>query len=569
MKLLNAGPLQMGYENGFLRRIGYGDAEILRMIYFALRDHNWNTLSSRIENEVMRVNAADFEITYDCFHSDSGVDVMEWKGNIKGHANGSIVFEIRGKTLETFRRNRAGFCILHPLDVLGQDCSITHADGSQSTFPFPRQIAAENPFKNIQSMTWTRAEVPFELKFEGEIFETEDQRNWGDASFKTFCTPLDKPFPVELEKGASVFQRISFIPRRALNALSAKTAYILLKETAAAGKLPAIGIAASTEAAVLPEPVVPVLKALTFRHYRADVYPGRNNWVTEFSRDYENAYALGLPLEVVLHVSKAPGDELDAFVVVCQQNRVRLRKVLLLSANGLVTAQDVVNEIPRLKGVLPNVAFGAGTNYNFNELNKNRFQGGNADFISFSADPQEHAFDDLTILENAAALEHLVRSVQAIHGANKQVHLSPLTLRKRFNPYATNPADVNIEASRKADPRQKEVLAALWTFGCICSLTRGEASSLTFFQTIGNQGILSHDGEPYPVYDTLKQFTPFQGKPVKMLESADALAIQGMILDGKILALANLTQSTQRVRLSQLEVVLQPQEIKFEMLNRA
>ena len=569
MKLLKAGPLRIGYENGFLRRISYGDAEILRMIYFALRDHNWNTLVSQIENEVIYTNGTQFEITYDCFHIDGGVAVMQWKAGIKGRHDGRIVFEIEGKVNENFRRNRAGFCILHPLDIIGQDCTICHPDGSKSTVAFPRDVAAENPFKNIQAMTWMPAGVPFELTFEGDIFETEDQRNWGDASFKTFCTPLDKPFPVELKKGASVFQRITFRPLRTLEPVGAKPSGITLKDTGKIGKLPTIGIGASTDTQILPETAVSLLKALRFHHYRANAYPGRENWVSDFSRDCENAYALGLPLEVALYISEPSGDELDAFVVVCQQNRVKLRKVLLLPANGLVTDQRVIDEIPRLKEALPNVAFGAGTNYNFNEINKNRFQAEKVDFISFSADPQEHAFDDLSILENAGALEHLVRSTRSIYGVSKSVHVSPLTLRKRSNPYATNPADVNIEESRKADPRQKETLAALWTFGSICSLTRGEASSLTFFQTVGNQGILSSEGEPYPVYDTLKQFAAFQGRPATVLESGDPLAVQGMVLDGKILAVANFTQETHRARWNQTEIALRPREIKFQKLNGA
>ena len=39
---------------------------------------------------------------------------------------------------------------------------------------------------------------------EGETFETEDQRNWSDASFKTYGTPLHLPFPVEVEEGTRV-----------------------------------------------------------------------------------------------------------------------------------------------------------------------------------------------------------------------------------------------------------------------------------------------------------------------------------------------------------------------------
>lgn len=33
------------------------------------------------------------------------------------------------------------------------------------------------------------------IDFSGETFEMEDQRNWTDASFKTYCRPLARPAP--------------------------------------------------------------------------------------------------------------------------------------------------------------------------------------------------------------------------------------------------------------------------------------------------------------------------------------------------------------------------------------
>ena len=36
--------------------------------------------------------------------------------------------------------------------------------------------------------------------FNGETFEMEDQRNWTDASFKTYCTPLSLPYPIKIIK---------------------------------------------------------------------------------------------------------------------------------------------------------------------------------------------------------------------------------------------------------------------------------------------------------------------------------------------------------------------------------
>ena len=37
----------------------------------------------------------------------------------------------------------------------------------------------------------------------------EDQRNWTDASFKTYGTPLELPFPVEVVSGTKIVQTVT------------------------------------------------------------------------------------------------------------------------------------------------------------------------------------------------------------------------------------------------------------------------------------------------------------------------------------------------------------------------
>jgi hypothetical protein len=62
----------------------------------------------------------------------------------------------------------------------------------------------------MEGMKWTTADnLQMELTFEGDIFETEDQRNWTDSSYKTYSTPLSLPFPVSVTKGEKINQRIS------------------------------------------------------------------------------------------------------------------------------------------------------------------------------------------------------------------------------------------------------------------------------------------------------------------------------------------------------------------------
>lgn len=569
MNIMQAGALVVGYENGSLRRIRYGKTEVLRMIYFALRDRNWNTLESRIENEKISAGDNRFLITYECVNLNVGVPIMRWAVQIEGTPEGTITFEIRGTMLEKYLKNRAGFCILHPLNVAGTNCTLTHPDGSESVHLFPVEISPDNPFLQIQAMTWDADAITFHMEFEGDTFETEDQRNWGDASYKTFCTPLDRPFPAELKKGDKVFQKITFRPVAPLAPLTDAGNHISLKATNMKATVPLFGVCASTEVQHLSEQAVARIRGLRLSHYRVEVHPAQENWVADFSGACETAYALGIGLEVALHLTANYAEEIESFSILCQQNKVRLRRVLLLDATGMVTDQNMIAEVRVLKRTFPRVLFGAGTNYNFNEINKNHFRPEDIDFVSLSFDPQEHAFDDLTILENIGTLPHVIRSAKSIYGESMAVQISPLALRKRFNPYATNPDDLFIPEERKADPRQSETLCAVWAFGSIIGLTKGGAQAITFFQTAGRQGVVSSEGEAYPVYEVLKQFALFQGKSADLLESSDPLTLEAIVIDDKILAIVNYSTKATMARWNDQDFELAPQEMKLVKLNRA
>jgi hypothetical protein len=64
-------------------------------------------------------------------------------------------------------------------------------------------------FPAVSSLTIEASdEVPVRFDFEGDLFEMEDQRNWTDASFKTYCTPFALPWPKEAHPGLRFHPRV-------------------------------------------------------------------------------------------------------------------------------------------------------------------------------------------------------------------------------------------------------------------------------------------------------------------------------------------------------------------------
>jgi D-apionolactonase len=570
MQLLHAGQLTVKYDNGSLRHLSYGKTEIVRMIYFALRDHNWGTMPFVISDENIQTSENSFRISYTCTHFRDEEKIIEWKCTLAGDNKGTIDFTIAGKVLSDFRKNRAGFCVLHPLkNTMGCAVEIQHPTGITKT-TFPVSIDPENPFRNVTGMKWSIGGNEFRLKFEGDIFETEDQRNWADASFKTFCTPLEKPFPALIKKGETIRQSIRFSVQDQLPAIPTPSDVVELSDTNLEWKAPPLGVGASTEIEELSAPQLSLLKELGLDHYRIDIIPTQEDWVTKFSRQSEIAFHIDTLLEIALHLSADFEKEIEQFTQLCLQNRLRLRSIILLSKDKLVSDEKIFSALPSLRASFKGVKIGAGTNYNFTEINRNRFASTPVDFISFGLHPQEHAFDDLTIVENMEAQRHTVKSTFAIYGDNIDVHISPVTIRRRFNPYATNPDEVSKSNEERADPRQQTAFLPAWTFGSFCSLALGKCSSVTYFQTAGKQGVISSEGVLYPVYESLKMLTHMKGRMFRQLGSDRPLEVQGILnIETSEGIFANFTSAEKQFSYAGKIDSLQPYQIRIVRSDRA
>ena len=189
---------------GWLRRVRCGGVEIVRAIYGAVRDRNWGTVPPRLRDVRIEQGDAAFRVSFavECVAPEIA---FSWRGEIVGEENGMLTFRFAGQALAGFWKNRIGLCVLHPDDCAGTACAVEHTDGTTNAGEFPRFIAPHQPFENVRAILHEAAPgVRVEVRFAGEVFEMEDQRNWTDASFKTYSTPLDEPFPVWIEKGTRI-----------------------------------------------------------------------------------------------------------------------------------------------------------------------------------------------------------------------------------------------------------------------------------------------------------------------------------------------------------------------------
>jgi hypothetical protein len=196
-------------QTGFLRQVVVNGCEVIRAIYGAVRDQNWDTVQPKIVVSPISQSDDHFCLEFQVECSSSAIE-FRWNGTIEGNA-GTLSFKFAGEAISTFKKNRIGLCLLHPIrECIGKRCRVRDISNTWLESEFPLFISPHQPFKNLSAISWVPvADLETTVTFAGDVFETEDQRNWTDASFKTYCTPLEKPFPATIEAGTKIIQSIT------------------------------------------------------------------------------------------------------------------------------------------------------------------------------------------------------------------------------------------------------------------------------------------------------------------------------------------------------------------------
>lgn len=588
---LRAGPLTLVYEAGDLRYIKLGDHEIIRRIYVAIRDQNWDTILPHFANVEMEIGDDAFRIAYDVENRRGDID-FRWQGEITGEASGVIRFRMDGQAHSTFLRNRIGFCVLHPMACAGAAARIEHVDGTVDETPFPTHIAPQlvvdglikpvRPFEEMAALAheiapglWARVE------FEGEIFETEDQRNWTDASFKTYGTPLRLAFPVAIQQGERVRQSITVslegqppgeITDQPPNGARQPVTFEIVAD-AAPQPLPQLGLGLASHGEPLSDHEVTRLRALNLSHLRADLRLAQPTVEETLQRAAADAHRLNVALEIAIQLSDNADDELGRLAETVAALRLPVARWLVFHEREKTTSARWVEAARAALGpVTPAAPVGAGTNVYFTELNASRPPVDALDLIAYSLNPQVHAFDNGSLAETLAAQAVTATSARQFCG-DRPLYVSPVTLLPRFNPNATGPepAPAPGELPPQVDVRQMSLFGAGWTLGSVKYLAEcGKVAGVTYFETTGWRGVMERaQGSPlpdkfrslagavFPTYHLLADVGDFAGGMVVASRSSDPLAVEGIVLqrnERTRILLANLTGEPQPVSLAGLGV---------------
>ena len=572
------GPLSFDLEAGKIRYIRFAGIEALRCIAFVVRGPGWESPAPVISDLKSAQSEDGLSIRYRAFYETAGGQ-LEVRAAIDALRHGGIVFTAEAHALTDFTTARTSFCILHPIEaVAGTPLDLTRPDESVEQVHFPDHISAHQPFMNIRALSHELAGgIRATVRMEGDIWEMEDQRNWTDASFKTYGRPRDLPWPYTIGKGDRVVQRAILAFERAspVAATAASKDIVIGIGNAPIGRLPRVALALSPEEAPLAMAAAPVLSALPHELIAWYEHGVQDLVALEAYAALGRRLKAPVGLELVLPC-KAPFERemADAAALL---HRADLRPSSLLAIQAPMTRWVLKRPeelgLPGFAEVyaaarrcFPGVALGAGVTSNFTEFNIDRPDLEGVDYVTHSTAAVIHEPDDRSVMETLETLPHIFRSMRHIAGG-LPYRLGPSAIGMRYNPYGktteANAANVRIAFARQ-DPRHRGLFGAAFALGYFCRAVEAGIDSVCLGAPTGSFGLIHRrteysqpwfdaQSEPavYPLFHPIMALARANGAPTFSVKSSDPKRVLGLAYEhGKqkrLLWLANLTADPQTV----------------------
>lgn len=530
-EVLRAGDATVTLEAGQLRHLRIGGVEAIRALSFLVRDRDWGTVDPVITDLATDGGRVTYGASYDM--GGGSLDAQVTLTLTPGSLTAEVVATAHG-TVET---NRAGFTVLHPIEgVAGAAVRVGHSDGSVEETSFPALIEPWQPFRDIASLTHQAGGLRIECRLEGDVFEMEDQRQWGDASFKTYNRPLALPWPYAIRDSAKLRQavRISWTPAPA----TASPPPIRAQVRGAA--FPQTALVLPPHDAGRATANSHDLRRIGAQRVLCHLDIAAGHGLAEL-RDFAALQAVlpDLSYDLELIAACPPGSDLDAEFA---------RYAADLAASGfrpasIMTCPSVDRQstppgsdwppCPPLETIhaaaraaFPGMTLGGGMASFFPELNRKRPPVNAWDFVTHGLCPIVHAADDLSVMETLEALPHVLASARAIIG-DRDYRLGPSTIAMRQNPYGSrtipNP-DRDRVCMADDDPRQDGAFAAAWTLGLAARVAPAGVTVWTPAALYGPRGLIRDDGSLRPVATVVQALAAQAGQPVRDASVADGRA---------------------------------------------
>ena len=478
---LHAGPLSMTLRGSRIVDVKVAGHEIWRGVAFLYRDPDWGTPEPVFQHVAHAVEEEGFSLRLEGYIPTQ--PVIDLLLTMHGDAQGTVKLQARAVPRGDVLANRIGLCLLHPMQAMGRSLEVEHVDGRISRSIFPVRVPPWPPFTGVRAIRHEFTPGQWaQVRFQGDEFEFEDQRNNADASFKTYSRSNSMPRPYILRRGAAIEQSLTLRIEPAVALLDPEPAQartVCLNECAEVVRMPQLGLAISPSDAQAS----PLVRAAL-----ADLAPS----LLHLTLSLVDQPVRWTGIAQLLSVSGARL-RLDLSAGITEASLVRLAMALGdagIKPESVAVFPGTPPNVTAARHAFPGSAIGGGTPHFFAQFNRME-DVGLADFLSFTVCPIVHSADDTAPMAGLQSLPSLSATARARHPA-QALRIGPSSLGARSSPLGNQPASSGMRrlALARRDPRTRGLFGAAWLAGHVAQAARASVEAVSVMSLRGDAGVL-------------------------------------------------------------------------------
>jgi hypothetical protein len=488
-----------------IRNLTYQGAQMIDLLYTAIRPWDWSTLDPDEHREVVEISGENCLITI----TDLFAGSMQGKTVLTLQPNGKFSIDYQLTGLGKFEIQRWGVCFcLHTGDWMGSTVS-----ASENTYSFLKEISPQRVIGGVTQGLFPASNVmhfvapdkrSLKVLSTGKVLEAEDQRNWTDNTYKIYSGSLAEPRPFIIEKGAKWEQRVEFEVTPPATSIP-DGSKIIARDIPS---LPRIGVQFNGEPLLPSDDLEKALFILDIDHIRVNEESLTAQKIATISKG-------GLVLEAAL-LSSNDGVDLVREVEHLS-GRVPAGSRLLIHREG----REIVEAVDLPKNTSLN-SYITGSDAYLVDLHRNKYNFGDA--VSYSMAPTVHSTDPETIFKTLYTQKESIEFAQKF--VAPQVSVSPITFSTRGNPETGHLRGNRINFAQPEMAAQiKELSAAAWTLGSVFALASAGAYSGTWHELFGKHGVIYNEGSAIkfsPTFHALSALGAHHAHEITIATSLDS-----------------------------------------------
>jgi hypothetical protein len=578
------GRMSMLFVGGLLDDLAIDGEVLLRAVQFIHRDRYWRRIEPTLEAFESASGPDRYRATWTLRYAGDECDLSV--AHVVEVTNSEIAVTAEATAHSPTVTNRTGFILLHPArETVGRSVDVTHPDGTVTREIFPETLSQHAVLSGIAALAFSGGEgTELTIALSGDVFETEDQRNWTDGSFKTFSRPLSEPVPYRIEPGAPVSQAVCITAGPRLPAAAHHV-------TDTDRRPVSLDRSTSLAAAFLtPDGEAPVVHATLGSKGTGRRMP-RLGFGVHFERasaDEETVDALRRLRPSVLQFRLNPGDPVEgvaAFANLAKRTGADAALELIsgyrtgdrslskaieamaetgLAPSALTLYPETDADLAAARTAFPGSRIGGGTPLFFVLAHRAQLPNG-LDFVQWTMPPGVHDISDRAIMETLACVPDVLDRARQLW-ADKALWIGPTALRPRFRPATLNKDVAPLDPGGRPDdidPRQQGLFVASWTVGYLARLAYGGADTALMLEPFGARGVMDRVSPgsatgiwTFPIYDVLLALANAQGCDLIPVGIDREDLVLGLAWQGKAAAavFANLSPRPVRLRVSGVDL---------------